>query len=107
MLLAPAGQSIQLKIHHRQKLQLVLAKVAIKMAESVTCAIRSCNYISSSLITFPCETYNFCQLMLQLLPAQVATSAGDILEVECSALLGHQLEKSPMANNFNLPITGT
>ena len=38
----------------------------------------------------------------------VATSAGDILEVECSALLGHQLEKSPMnSKNFNLPITGT
>jgi hypothetical protein len=45
--------------------------------------------------------------MLLLLPAQVATSASDILEVECSALLGHQLEKSPMANNFNLLITGT
>jgi hypothetical protein len=45
--------------------------------------------------------------MLQFLPAQVATSTGDILEVECSALLGHQIEKSPMANNFNLPITGT
>jgi hypothetical protein len=45
--------------------------------------------------------------MLLLLLAQVATSAGDILEVECSALLGQQHEKSPMANNFNLLITGT
>jgi len=36
MLLAPAEQSIQLLIHHWQKLQLVLAKVALKMAEGVT-----------------------------------------------------------------------
>jgi hypothetical protein len=38
--------------------------------------------------------------MLLLLPAKVATSAGDILEGGCSAPLGQQLEKSPMSINF-------